>query len=290
MNITNNTHIAIIGKGGMLGQALAAEFAESHLTLLDKEEIDITDADAVKNVLNELQPDIVINAAAYNAVDDCEEEPGATIARKVNAEGPGNIAAWCASTETPMVHYSTDYVFDGNKKEGYTEADAPSPQSVYAHSKADGEKAVQESGAPYYILRTSRLFGAPGTAEVSKKSFVDTMIGLAQDPGREELTIVDEEVGSPTYVNDLAAQTRRVLEGDYDTGVYHCTNTGSCTWYAFANEAFAIAGISIKTTPVPASAFPRPAARPAHSILLNTTLPAMRDWKEALREYLSAAK
>jgi dTDP-4-dehydrorhamnose reductase len=276
--------IVILGGKGMLGQDLERVFADKRTFVWDKEDLDITDLDAVREKLTYIAPGTVINAAAYNLVDQAETPEGYAIAEKVNAIGPKNLAQVCKEIGALFVQYSTDYVFEGNKKEGYTEEETPNPQSKYATSKWLGEKYALESGDKVYILRTCKLFGKPGASDGSKKSFVDTMLDLAKT--KESLDIVDEEYASPTYTPDLAARTRLILEEEYAPGIYHVTNSGACTWYEFANEAFRLAGVSIKTNPVTADAFPRPAARPTFSVLLNTKLPPMRSWQEALAEYI----
>lgn len=276
--------IVIIGADGMLGQDLALAFSDVDPVCWDKTDIDITNEQQVQERLRALTPAVVINAAAYNAVDHAETDDGAAIAEAVNAHGPEILAATCATIGARFVHYSTDYVFDGTKKEGYTESDEPHPRSRYAESKYHGEQAVMRVGADWYIIRTCKLFGTPGASAVSKKSFVDTMLDLAAT--RTRIEVIDAELASPTYTADLAQQTRTLLEGAYPSGMYHVTNAGSCTWYSFAQEIFRQTHTVIEVVPVAPEAFPRPAARPAFSILLNTKLPPMRSWQNALAEYL----
>lgn len=283
-----NTPIVIIGKNGMLGQDLVKVFQKAvgveNVVGLDKTDIDITDMDVVTRVLDELNPGTVINAAAYNDVDACEEEAGFAIAMKVNAEGPEHLAKYCAAVDVPFVHYSSDYVFSGDTSEAYTEEAQPDPQSNYARSKRMGEENVLQEGG--YVLRTCRLFGAPGESAHSKESFVDLMLRIGE--GRSELDVVNEEIASPTYTPDLAAQTLVMLAGNYKPGIYHMVNEGSCTWYEFAQEIFRLANSDITLNKVTADAFPRPAARPAFSALKNTKLPPMRTWQEALKAYMDS--
>ncbi len=283
----------------MLGGALADAFAGEELFLWDLENIDITDEKQVKEKIGELKPDIIINAAAYNAVDKCETEEGFEIAKKVNGEGPGYLAAAAKKSGAVFVHYSSDYVFGADiKKEGYKENDVPNPVNKYGESKLLGEKRVQEKGEKYYILRTCKLFGKPGESEVAKKSFVDIMLQLAAE--RDKLEVVDEEYASPTYVADLAARTKEIIESAMTPsrlpyGIYHVTNSDACTWYEFAKEIFKIKNIDVEVEPISSEKFSclafregraRPAKRPKFSVLLNTKLPKMRSWKEALEEYL----
>lgn len=275
----------------MLGQDLAKTFSDKRTFIWDKDDMDITDPEQVQEKLEYIRPKLVINAAAFNAVDAIEEEEKAyAIAQKVNVEGVRNVARVCAGIESTFVHYSSDYVFDGTNKEGYAEDATPHPMSKYAQTKYAGEQAAQEFGGRVYIVRTCKLFGIAGESEVSKKSFVDTMLELAKT--KTELSVVDEEYASPTYTPDLAQTTRLLIDdtNGYMPGIYHVTNSGACTWYAFAQEIFKQAGIEMKLTPVTADTFPRPAPRPKYSQLLNTKLPELRSWQEALKEYLNERK
>ena len=274
--------IMIIGAKGMLGQELAKTFKEYKPLLWDLEQIDITKKDEVFEKVTKEKPDVVINSAAFNDVDGAEEKED--IANAVNGFGPGNIAQAVQSYGGLVVHYSTDYVFEGDNKAGYKEDDTPDPQSAYARSKLLGESEVQAKCNNYYIIRLSRLFGKPAAAEGAKKSFVDVMLGLAQE--KNELTIVDEEISCWTYAPDLAKRTREIIDQKLPYGIYHVTNQGSCTWFTFADEAFRMKDIKIEVKRVAANVFPRPAKRPDYSELLNTKLPPMRSWKEALQEYL----
>jgi len=184
-----------------------------------------------------------------------------------------------------LVHYSTAYVFDGEKSEGYKEDDQPDPQSVYAASKYLGEQELHKNTDKFYLLRLSRLFGKQGLSVSGKKSFVKLMLDLAKT--KTELEVVDEELSSSNYAPDLAGQTRYILEHSLPFGIYHCSNEGFATWYQMAEEVFKIKAIDVKLIPVPASRFPRPAKRPKFAILLNTKLPPIRSWQEALKEFLS---
>ena len=286
------TPILIVGGHGMLGQDIARELAKYEPIVWDRDELDITDAAVVVEKLQEMKPAIVINTAAFNAVDAAEEEGPFAIAMKVNADGPGNLARACKEIDAVFVHYSTDYVFEGVKKEGYSEDDVPNPQSNYARSKRAGEEQVLAAGGKVFVARTCKLFGKPGVSDMSKQSFVDLMLDLSET--RDTLDVVDEEFASPTYTPDLAAQTKVLLEkavsGEIQPGVFHITNSGACTWYEFAQEIFRIQEEKghkhMTLNPVPASKFPRPAARPKFSMLLNTKLPQMRSWQEALAAYL----
>lgn len=274
--------ILITGSKGMLGQDLAKVFADQELFLLDKEDLNITQAEAVKSTIKELKPDVIINAAAFNAVDEIEKDP--TMAMKINGDGPKNLAKVAKEIDAIFIHYSSDYVFDGLKYEGYFETDQPNPINKYGGSKLRGEKNVLEIGGKVYVLRTSRLFGLPALSEGAKKSFVDVMRQLVEQ--KNEFNLVDEEISSPTYTPDLAKRTREIIENHASFGLYHVTNQGRCSWFEFAEEIFKQLGKNPKLNRISADAFPRPAKRPKYSVLLNTKLPPMRFWQEALKEYL----
>lgn len=275
--------ILIIGSKGMLGQELAKVFADQQLTLWDREEIDITKPEEYGLKITEVGPDLIINAAAMNDVDGIEQDD--SVAKLVNGSAVGSIADICSILGIFMVHYSSDYVFDGTRQGGYVESDKPEPISKYGESKLLGERLLKQAASEYYLIRTSRLFGNQGAGEGTKASFVDKIIAKAK--AGEPLQLVDEEVSSPTYVVDLAKRTREMLVARKPFGIYHVTNGGGCTWYQFGKKALELAGLgNVPVTPVPASTFPRPAKRPAFSVLKNTKLPPMRSWEEALAEYL----
>ncbi len=273
--------ILITGAGGTLGQTLKKAFADHEVTAWERADLDITDEKQVEKKILALRPQVIINAAAYNAVDESEDR--FDLALKINHHGPVNLAKAAAGVGAVLIHYSTDYVFNGEKKDGYVEHDLPAPISRYGESKYLGEEA-REHNPETYIVRTSRLFGLPGHSEGGKKSFVQKMLELSEK--KQELQVVDEEVSCPTYVNDLAVQTRLLLEGNYHPGIYHVANEPGCTWYEFAREIFRLAGRRVSISPVSGDKFKRPADRPRHSILKNTKMPEMRTWKEALEDFL----
>jgi len=282
--------VLIIGAKGMLGQDLLKVLQENgnyEVITWDFENLDITKRDEVFSKLKAAGPDIVINSAAYNAVDKAEESEGFETAMAVNALGPKNLAEYCKDNNILFVTYSTDYVFRGDKKEGYREDDQPDPVSKYGQSKAEGENNVQAVGGNYYLIRTSKLFGKEGTGRNVKKSFADTMIELSEK--MPELKAVDEEWSCFTYTPDLAEATLVLIEEKRPFGIYHITNSEPCTWYGFAKTLFEILGKDVKLTPVPASTFPRPAKRPNFSVLLSAKLPPLRSYREALKEFLKKA-
>ncbi len=259
----------ILGAGGMLGTDLQTVFPQA--ISFTHAELDITDKNAVFSVIDRYKPDIVINAAAYTKVDDCEEN--IERAFSVNGTAPGYIAAACRSTASSLVHFSTDYVFDGEKKE-YTESDKPNPINMYGASKLEGELAIARATERHYIIRTSWLFGLHGA------NFVETMLKLgASNPA---VRVVNDQFGKPTYTKDLAQKIPEILNCGY--GIYHITNEGVCSWYEFASA------IIPNAVPCTSEEFIRRAKRPKYSVLVNTKIKPMRRWKEALLEYLEARK
>ncbi len=277
--------VVVTGAQGMLGQEVVRVFSADPLWQVvgwDFENLDITDAKSVEDKLTAAEAQLVINCAAYNNVDKAEEEPSK--AQLLNATAVSNLAQTCTAIGATLVHFSTDYVFDGTRREGYKEDDVPNPQSAYARSKAAGELAAAQT-PKYYVIRLSRLFGKPAASVNAKKSFVDTMLALAQT--RPSLEVVDAEYSSPTYAPDLAQATYDVVRLQAPYGMYHRTNAGACTWHAFAIEVFRLAKQSVSVTPVGPERYPRPAVRPAYSQLITTKLPALRPWQEALAEYLN---
>jgi dTDP-4-dehydrorhamnose reductase len=283
--------ILILGAQGNLGQQLAKAFSADPMCAVvgwDRGEIDVTDKGLIKKKIDDLRPDVIINAVAYNAVDHMETDEGWAIAKKLNVEAVANIAKEALSIGATIVHYSTDYVFAGDNEAGYKEDDEPKPVSKYGESKLMGEQEIirlSGRGLKWYIIRTSKLFGPKGASEAAKPSFFDVMLKLAQE--KSELEIVNEEVSCFTYTPDLAARTKDLIDGDYGFGIYHITNAKPVTWYHAAKELFKQSDTKIKTVPVSSEKFPRPAKRPKYSVLLNTKLRKMRSWQEALKEYLA---
>jgi len=270
--------ILILGHKGMLGDELVKVFKkDNELTLWDRSEIDIADRKDVESKIGDLRPEAVINAAAYTAVDLAEKE-GKEIAYQVNGEAVGFLAEACKKNNSVLIHYSTDYVFNGRNKNGYQEDEKRDPLNEYGQSKARGEELLQKINPKFYLIRLSWLFGING------KNFVETMLRLAKE--NKELRVVNDQYGKPTYAKDLAQRTRELLESKRPFGIYHLTNEGVCTWYEFAVKIFELAGIEAKVVPVVSSEFPTPAKRPAYSALVNTKLPLSRSWQDALEEYL----
>jgi dTDP-4-dehydrorhamnose reductase len=253
------------------------------VTPLPRSELDITVEEQCRRRIEENEPEVVINAAAMTHVDGCESEEERAFA--VNGAGPGNLAAALVGRGALLVHYSSDYVFDGTKREPYSEEDRPNPRSVYGRSKLEGERRIRETGPNHLILRTSWVFGRNG------RNFIRTIVGAAGQ-GRP-LRVVSDQEGSPTYTRDLAHITR-IMVGAGCRGTYHVTNSGSCSWHELASRAVEWAGVSgIDVVPINTSDYPLPAPRPAYSVLGNFRLQRegftpLRSWQEAAEEYVRA--
>lgn len=278
--------ILVTGAAGMLGQDVVAEMARrGHRVLpMTRTELNITDLSQVRQVILSGQPDIVINCAAYTAVDQAEQDRER--AMQINGLGVGNLALVCGELEIPLVQISTDYVFSGQKPGAYTVFDQPQPINAYGWSKLAGEKYVLQLLQRFYLVRTSWLFGLYGN------NFVETILRLAQE--RKELTVVDDQHGCPTWTQDLArAVADLIATGRY--GVYHVTNQGATTWFGLASAIISQSGFDTVVKPVPTSAYPRPAARPVNSVLDSFPLKEtigylLPSWQDALARYLQLRK
>lgn len=266
----------------MLGGQLKGVFGNGAIAW-DREECDVLDyrnlARKIKGLGGSLSA--VINCAAYNNVDGAETDR--QTAFKLNAEFVGELAAICKENGISLVHFSSNYVFDGRLGE-YSESDRPNPESVYAQSKFQGEQELQKNGGNFYLVRTAVLFGPKGESPKAKPSFVDLMLDLSKKA--DTIKAVSDEINSITYARDLAAAVKTLLEEKYPYGIYHLVNSGCASWYELAGEIFRIAGKTANLVPIHSSEYPRPARRPQKSVLLNTKFPPLRPWREALREYM----
>ncbi|MTI65562.1 MAG: dTDP-4-dehydrorhamnose reductase [Firmicutes bacterium] len=273
--------VLITGSNGMLGCDLKKVMEKQHdLILATRDDFDITNIDETIKFIEKSNPDIVIHAAAYTDVDGCESN--IDLAYKVNSLGARNIAVSCNKIDASLVYISTDYVFDGTKGEGYIETDKTNPQSIYGKSKLAGENLIKETCKKHYIVRTSWLFGENGN------NFVKTMLNLAKT--KKELTVVNDQFGSPTYTLDLAKAINKLIKKP-TYGTFHVTNSEYCSWYEFSKEIFKIANIDIKVEPTTTEAFNRPAPRPKYSVMRNYMLELegyekLRSYKEAVKEYI----
>lgn len=270
--------VLVTGAGGQLGQELSDILPgrACEVVALSREELDITDPSSVGQAVERHSPEVVVNAAAYTNVDGCETEVETAYA--INSLGPRNLARFCERQRCELVHVSTNYVFDGCSDRPYEPFDLPNPISVYGRTKLAGEDYVKHLSTRWYVVRTAGVYGRGN-------NFVRTMLRLVGE--RPELRIKDDEFVSPTYAQDLAHGIASLI-GTGDYGVYHLTNSGSCSWHEFARKIFELAGIGGKVTSVPSSEYPLPAARPANGVLSALGSPRLRHWREALADYLES--
>lgn len=267
--------VLVTGANGMLGQDLCPilEDVGAFVIETDVDTLDLTEAEVVEKAISDIRPDMVIHCAAYTAVDKAEEE--VEKAELINVKGTENIAKICGKLEIPIVYISTDYVFDGEKNSPYLPEDRTNPQSVYGKTKLAGEDMVKKYCTKYYIARTSWLYGHHG------KNFVETMLALAEKG--EEIKVVDDQIGCPTWTVELANGILKLLSKPF--GTYHVCGAGEVSWYGFAKEIFQQANIeNVKLNPCSTEDFPRPAKRPKYSVMDNQKL--CRNWQAALHDYM----
>ena len=298
--------ILLLGKNGMLGSQFESQLASAGVGVgqrlevfgFDRDKLDVTKFGELEAVFHDVRPDIVINCAAYTDVDEAEFQKKKAFA--LNAEAVRDIARLCDKGGSVLVHFSTDYVFDGHREvpSGYREDDMPNPLNVYGESKFRGEEFVQKEMARFFIVRTSWLHGPRPSGG---GSFVDTMLRLGNEVlsgERPELKVVGDQFGSPTYAKDLAEAVIKsfVLPRDSscdlpcdlpEFGIYHLVGGGFCSWYEFAVRIFELAGMKVPVKKISSAEYQTAAQRPKNSILMNTGLPRLRDWDEALADYLS---
>ncbi len=281
----------ILGSQGGLGTQLVKTFASPDLLAWDKTEADFLNLSDLLVKLDIAKPELIINAVAYNAVDKCEiDSEELDIALKLNFDLPKTLAQWCLVNKATLVHYSTDYVFSGSlEKSEFTEIDKPNPINKYGETKAMGETAILEClDLKYYIIRLSKLFGPKGDSSHTKASFFDVMLNLAKT--NNELKVVNEELSCFTYSPDLAKATYSLLTEKYEAGVYHLINSGACTWYDGVVSLKDLAGLPVEVKPILGTDLVRAARRPEFSVLKNTKFPILRDYRDALKEYLQLTK
>ena len=283
--------ILVTGVSGQVGfELLRMLQGLGRVVPCDRSTLDLSDLDRVRTFVRDMKPSLIVNPAAYTAVDKAETDVDA--ARRLNVEVPRVFAEEAARSGSPLIHYSTDYVFDGTKAGAYVEADAPNPQNVYGATKLEGEQAIAATGCAHLILRTSWVYGRRG------RNFLLTMLKLGSE--RPELRVVADQVGAPTWAKTIAAVTAHIVAqgaaaADRDwwtrrTGVYHLTSAGETSWCGFAEAIFAVAMASTgpRVVPIPSRDYPTPAKRPANSRmsldkLSNTFGLNMPDWSDALR-------
>lgn len=271
--------ILVTGRDGQVGWELARVLpALGRVTALSRLELDLADPVAIVECVRSVKPDVIVNAAAYTAVDKAESEREQ--AMLVNGAGPGFLAAEAKTLGALLIHYSTDYVFDGSKTSPYLETDPCNPLSVYGQSKLAGERAIQASGCRHLILRTAWVYASRG------RNFLLTMLRLARE--RPELRVVDDQTGSPTWARDIAQATATLIgKRTMAEGLYHLTAAGTTTWCGFAREIVRLAGLDTPVKPITTADYPTPARRPGNSALSTDKLRrdagvALPDWRQSL--------
>ncbi len=277
--------IALLGANGQLGHDLQAALRRHDVVPLTRNEADVTDFGRARRVLTDVSPNVILNTTAYHRVDDCEDQP--ELAFQVNALAVLNLVRIANDLDAVLLHISTDYVFDGNNREPYTETSPPAPLSVYATSKLSGELLVRAAARKYFLVRTCGLYGVAGS-HGKGGNFVEAMIAKAKR--HELIRVVNDQMVTPTYTADLAHQIARILPTT-SYGLYHMTNEGCCTWFEFARAIFELSGIKADLSPTTSELYKTPAIRPRYSVLENSRLKQlglneMRHWREALAAYL----
>lgn len=271
--------ILITGGKGQLGQKLQKQLQKNKLKAIDIEDADITDMEQVQKVFQNFKPEVVIHCAAYTQVDKAEEDRDKCML--INGIGTRNIAVVSEDIGAKLVYISTDYVFDGRKKSPYFEWDQPNPISVYGMSKYWGEQLIQQFSSKFFIMRSAWLYGK------GENNFVKTIQKLAKE--KEELTIVNDQIGSSTSTLELAKAIKSLINTEL-YGIYHASCEGKCSWYDFAKEIVKLSNLKVKVKPIPTKEFPQLAKRPSYSYLENFMLKSqglyqISKWQDALREY-----
>lgn len=311
--------LLILGAKGMLGQELEKVFKRDEtyaVTSWDREEIDVTNQKELNEKISRLKPKVIINATGYNAVDKCEnDQKEKKLARKLNGTAVRYLAEIAQNSGATLVHYSSDYVFNGQPAIpepkgcahhcagcalhqgfapiiGFDELAKPQPISEYGKSKLMGEKMIQKYAKKYYLIRTSKIFGLPANNAYGKKSFFAIMLEAGRKAKKEKTIIkaIDEETSCFTYAPDLAKKTKEIIESKKPWGIYHITNSDPVTWYEGVLELYKQASLRVKVEAVTGEAFPRPAKRPYYSALLNTKLNPLRSYKLALKDFIKTLK
>ena len=274
--------VLITGANGQLGKELVELFTEKGFEVygFGRDKMDITNEVQVQEMISTLKPNIVLHSAAHTQVDLAESEPEQAFS--INAYGTRNVAVAAEAVGAKLVYVSTDYVFDGTTDEPYNEFSPTSPLGVYGKSKLAGEQFVRDLHSKFFIVRTSWVYGKHGA------NFVKTMLKLGEE--REKLSVVADQRGCPTYTLDLANAILELVDTQ-KYGVYHVSNSGSCSWYEFAKEIFEISEMKVQVNPCTTADFPRPAARPANSVFEHMSIKlnnfsSIRPWKEALSSFL----
>lgn len=281
--------IAVIGANGQLGKDICEKIviANNELIELNHDRIEISNIECVSYVLKEVKPDIVINTAAMHNVEKCENDPERSF--KVNGIGAMNLSHICNDLNSTLIHISTDYVFDGSKKKPYIEIDKPLPLNVYGNTKLSGEYFIESIAKKYFILRVSGIYGK-NPCRAKGTNFIDLMLKLAKE--RDEIRVVDDEILTPTFTEDIADQIVKILNMDAEYGLYHVTAEGSCSWFEFAREIFSVSKTNIVLNKAAPGEFAIKVNRPKYSVLENKFLNdqninIMPLWKNGLTRYLN---
>ncbi len=277
--------ILVTGAGGQLGSEikdLAAQYSTDNFVFVDRDEMALDDLDQVRNVLDDVEPDIIISSGAYTAVDRAESEPD--LVDVINHQAVATMAEWAKSNDRKVIHISTDYVFQGNSATALKEDEPTDPINVYGLSKQRGEAAISSSGADAVIIRTAWVYSAYGA------NFVKTMIRLMSE--REEISVIADQIGSPTYAHDLAKAILDIIYTDkWQAGIYHFSNEGEISWYDFAIAIRELKGLNCTVNAIPTEQYPTPAKRPKYSLLDKTKIKAqygvaVPEWKDSLQQML----
>ena len=278
--------VLVAGANGQLGQAIrsiAKNHPKTEFVFCASADLDITSTENCKSIFNKYKPNYCINAAAYTAVDKAESVPEK--AKLINVLGAKNLAEACKENNAILLHISTDFVFDGTKKEPYNEFDLPNPTGIYGKTKLEGEKAIQGVFDNYFIIRTSWVYSEFGN------NFMKTMLRLASE--RDQISVVNDQIGTPTHALDLAEALLKIIQSTDQNplkdnfGIYNYSNEGQCSWYDFAKKIFEIKNIKMDVKPIPTSQFPTPAQRPKFSVLDKTKIKTtfgifIETWENAL--------
>lgn len=280
----------LVGADGQLGTDLAKIYVADDLIPLTINDLNVCDYGAVGRIFRERKPEVVINTAAFHRVDECEAVPEK--AMEVNALAVRNLAIVCREIDAILVHFSTDYVFDGEASRPYTEQDAPRPMSAYAISKLAGELYVRYLHEKHFVIRLCGLYGVVGSMEKGT-NFIETMLTLAEEG--KDIRVVNDQTLTPTYTRTLAPVIKALIE-THRYGLYHMTCEGECSWYEFASAIFELSGLRPNLSPTTSDIYKTPAKRPTYSVLENANLkkipdiPSMQHWRDALKDYLEERK
>lgn len=280
--------VAVLGASGQLGRDIAAAFAaDNTVTSFTHDQVEVASLESVRSAMVSLHPELVVNTAAYHHVEKCEADPALAFA--VNGIGARNVAQVTGALHIPLIHISTDYVFDGAKRTPYTEQDTANPLNVYGNTKLSGEHFVRNLNPKHFVIRVSAIYGENPCRAKGGLNFVEMMLKLSRE--REELRVVDDEFVTPTPTVDIAQQLLE-LSRSSDYGLYHATAEGACSWHEFAAAIFEITGTRVRLEPARPGEFPAKIPRPKYSVLENAALKSrglnvFTDWRDGLARYLA---